>query len=687
MSNATKVVCLLVILILTAVRWGLWFASAHEKPGCIERQPHEVTLRLLEPASVLTQRLLLEAQIVAVHSVGCRRLEAQRVRLVWYDMQVSLPADTKLRAVVELKFPSALGNPGGFNFARWLRGKGFVASGYVKQLSGPMVAVNPSTTLHIDARRYVHADLLNAMLLGRRGQVRQESWDLFRATGTVHLMVISGLHVGVFFGFVFLLVHGVLRLFPLRRAGWIPRQAALLVGLLSLVLLVVQVGANPPVVRAAMMTGGVALLLLLLWRTLSWHLYAGVMLVAVGLSPEVTFQQGFWLSYAAVGSLLYVFASRRPLFSAVTGLLCCQIVLLLMLTPWLGVVLGEVPFVSPAANMLVVPLVTIVTIPTGMLGLLLDALPGLSWLSSLCLYVADLSVALVLNVLQRFPSAGLSMGYFDWGTAVMALIAGAVILSPVPVKVRLLAVFGWLPVMLQQPAQVAADHFRIQVVDVGQGSAAIIDTRNHRLLVDTGASFRSGFNMLQAAVVPVLRRSGPNRIDRVLISHKDNDHAGGLSQLQKLYPRADDLGATRRCRSGDGWVWDGVVFRLLADEQAGTKNDASCTLVVTNGARTAYFSGDISSRVERSLLHQLPRDIDWLLAPHHGSATSSAPGFVSWLKPSVVVFSAGRNNRYGHPRPRVVKRYQRRGAAVFNTAERGAISWSSEQPDKVDAFW
>jgi competence protein ComEC len=358
-----------------------------------------------------------------------------------------------------------------------------------------------------------------------------------------------------------------------------------------------------------------------------------------------------------------------------------------MLTPWLGVVLGEVPFVSPAANMLVVPLVTIVTIPAGMLGLLLDALPGLSWLSSLCLHVADLSVALVLNVLQRFPSAGLSMGYFDWVTAVMALIAGAVILSPVPVKVRLLAVFGWLPVILQQPAQVAVDHFRIQVVDVGQGSAAIIDTRNHRLLVDTGASFRSGFNMLQAAVVPVLRRSGPNRIDRVLISHKDNDHAGGLPQLQKLYPQADDLGATRRCRSGDRWVWDGVVFRLLADERAGTKNDASCTLVVTNGARTAYFSGDISSRVERNLLNQLPRDIDWLLAPHHGSATSSAPGFVSWLKPSVVVFSAGRNNRYGHPRPRVVKRYKRRGAAVFNTAEQGAISWTSEQPDKVDTYW
>ena len=243
--------------------------------------------------------------------------------------------------------------------------------------------------------------------------------------------------------------------------------------------------------------------------------------------------------------------------------------------------------------MLVVPVVTVITIPTGMLGLLFDAVPGLSWLSNLCLYIADLSVALVLNVLQRFPTTGLSVGYFDWGIAVMALIAGAIALSPVPFKLRLLASFGWLPILLQQPAQVAVDHFRIQVIDVGQGSAAIVDTRNHRLLVDTGASFRSGFNMLQAAVVPALRRSGPNRIDRVLISHTDNDHAGGLPQLQNLYPQADYLGVTQSCRSGDGWVWDGVAFRVLVDAQARTSNDASCTLVVTNGARTAFFSGDI----------------------------------------------------------------------------------------------
>ena len=349
--------------------------------------------------------------------------------------------------------------------------------------------------------------------------------------------------------------------------------------------------------------------------------------------------------------------------------------------------LGEVPLVSPVANILVVPVVTAITIPAGMLGLLLDAFPGLSWLASICLSVADFSIALVLSVLQRFPTAGFSIGYFDWGTALKALIAGVIVLSPAPAKVKLLALLGWLPVMLQQAVKVPMEHFRIQVVDVGQGSAAVIDTRNHRLLVDTGASFRSGFNMLQAAVVPTLRSSGANRIDRVLISHNDNDHAGGLSLAQELYPQAYYVGAARPCHSGERWHWDGVTFSVLVDNQAGSSNDASCTLVVTNGTRTAFFSGDISSIIERSLLPQLPRKIDWLLAPHHGSASSSAPGFVSWLKPSVVVFSTGRHNRYGHPRPLVVKRYLRRGAEVFNTAEHGAISWSSHQPDKVSTFW
>lgn len=670
-----------------ALRWGLWYATAHEMPGCIERQPHELTLQLLEPAPVLAQRVLLEARILTVHSAGCGRLASKKVRLVWYDMQMSLPAGTLLKAVANLKAPAALGNPGGFNFARWLRGKGFVASGYVKQASALNQAPESPAGLQIDSRRYVHADLLNAMLLGQRGLVSQASWEVFRRTGTVHLMVISGLHVGVFFGFVFIITQAGFRLLPLRLAGWVPRRGALIVALACLVLLVVQVGANPPVVRAALMTGGVAMLFLLSRRTPWWYVYAVVMLLAVAVQPQVTFQQGFWLSYAAVGVLLYALGCRRPVFSAVTGLLFCQITLLLMLTPWLGVVLGEVPLVSPVANILVVPLVTTITIPVGLLGLLLDQLPGLSRLSGFFLSVADFSIALVLSVLQRFPETGFSVGFFDWIIAVNALIAGAVVLSPAPGKVKLLALLGWIPVLLQQPAQVPAEHFRIQVVDVGQGSAAIVDTHNHRLLVDTGASFRSGFSMAQAAVVPVLRRSGPNRIDRVLISHNDNDHAGGLGLLKDWYPRADVFGAGRPCRNGDRWFWDGVMFSVLVDMQAGTSNDASCTLVVSNGTRTAYFSGDISSRIERSLLPELPRNIDWLLAPHHGSSTSSAPGFVSWLKPSVVVFSTGRNNRYGHPRPLIVKRYLRRGAKVFNTAEHGAISWSSDQPATVRTFW
>ncbi|XOV81586.1 MAG: DNA internalization-related competence protein ComEC/Rec2 [bacterium] len=686
MSNATKVVCLMVILVLASVRFGLWFASAHESPGCIERAPHDVTLRLLEPGSVLAERLVLETRVLKVHSEGCRQLESRKLRLVWYDMQARLSAGTQLHAEVNLSLPAALGNPGGFNYARWLRGNGFVASGYVKHVRVTKAGPEAQPRLHIDPKRYVHADLLNAMLLGRSAQVSQEAWQVFRATGTIHLMVISGLHVGVFFGFVYLVVHAGLRLLPWRHAGWVPRRGALLTGLFSLVLLVVQVGADPPVVRAAMMTGGVACLFLLSRRTPWWHLFTGVLLCAVVVRPEVTFQQGFWLSFSAVGALLYVFAARRPLFSTVTGLLCCQVILLLMLTPLLGVILGEVPVVSPLANLLVVPLVTGLTIPAGMSGLLLHTVPGLSWLSVVCLYVADASLGLVVHVLQRFPQTGLSLGYFDWQIAVMALIAGAIALSPAPAVFRLLALCGWLPVMLQQPLDVPAEHFRIQVVDVGQGSAAIIDTHSHRLLVDTGASFRSGFNMLQAAVVPLLRVSGPNRIDRVLISHTDNDHAGGLSQLRRLYPQTRYLGADQPCSSGEGWRWDGVSFQLLVDAQAGTSNDASCTLVVSNGRSTAYFSGDISSRVERRLLAQLPRQIDWLLAPHHGSISSSAPGFVSWLRPAVVVFSTGRNNRYGHPRAEVVERYLRRGARVFNTAEHGAVIWSSDLPDQVKTF-
>lgn len=643
-------------------------------------------MTLLQVTSPELDRRVLQARVEQVDSRGCRRLKNQQLRLSWYDSAAVLHPGDRVQVSVVLKTPRGLGNPGGFNYASWLRGKNYAATGYVKTGVVQTPAPTSSFQMSLDRQKYVHADLLNAMLLGQRAMVSADRWALFRDTGTIHLMVISGLHVGVFFGFVFLATSSLLRLFVLPWAWWVPRNGALLLGLLALLLLVQLVGANPPVIRAAMMAGGVAVLVLLTRRTAWWRLFFWVGLLAVCWHPGVVYQQGFWLSYAAVASLLYVFSPRDPVFTWTTGLLVCQLVLFLALTPWLGVFVGAVPLVSPLANLLVVPVVTLITIPAGMAGLLAGQLSWLASLSQLCLYVADVSLALVIEVLVQLPRAQTSIGFFDFGRAILALLSAVIVLSPMPRQIRLLALFGWLPLLVGQRSEVVPNHFRIQVLDVGQGSAAIVDTHRHRLVVDTGASFPSGFNMIEAAVVPVLRSTGPNAIHRALVTHSDNDHAGGIGRLQALYPDAMIMGLAQPCRSGDHWQWDGVSFVLLMDAQGTSSNDKSCTLLVSNGQRRAYFSGDIGHRVERRILPDLPREIDLLLAPHHGSASSSTPSFVSWLSPRFVVFSAGYDNRYGHPRDEVVARYRRRGSAIYNTAIDGAVTWSSDKPDSVETY-
>ncbi len=220
------------------MRSGLWYAAAHAVAGCIERQPHLLTLTLLQVSAPEFDRRVLQARVEQVDSRGCKRLKNQQLRLSWYDSAVALQPGDRVQVSVVLKSPRGLGNPGGFNYANWLRGKNYAATGYVK--SGVVQAIAPLSSLHVslDRQKYVHADLLNAMLLGQRAGVSADRWALFRDTGTIHLMVISGLHVGVFFGFVFLATSSLFRLLVLPYAWWVPRNGSLVLGIIALIFLV-----------------------------------------------------------------------------------------------------------------------------------------------------------------------------------------------------------------------------------------------------------------------------------------------------------------------------------------------------------------------------------------------------------------------------------------------------------------
>jgi competence protein ComEC len=247
-----------------------------------------------------------------------------------------------------------------------------------------------------------------------------------------------------------------------------------------------------------------------------------------------------------------------------------------------------------------------------------------------------------------------------------------------------------------KPAQPGQGEFWLTLLDVGQGLSTVIQTQHHTLVYDAGAKFSDSFNAGEAVLVPFLRHQGITQLDKFINSHSDNDHIGGAASLLRTWPPVEilsgmpDTAAERfagieglpdpaQCHHGQGWVWDGVEFEVLYPQPGMSRkgNNASCVLVIrTVDGQAAMLTGDIEGSAEQQLLQQYPGKLpaEVLVAPHHGSKTSSSSGFVSAVLPDRVLFAAGYRNRYGFPKPDVVGRYRRLGSAVHVTGTQGAVS-------------
>lgn len=688
--------CLSQIVVLglclgACLRVSLWYLDAQTIPACLPASNHDLQVVVNARKSAGdSQTLVLDVTVVDVGLNGCDALQNQRLRLSWYFNEFVPAVGSQLQISAKLRAPWGTKNPAGFDYGLWLIGQGYRGAGYIKsaQMVSAEVPAGPARLI-IEAGRYVNTNLLNAILLGQRDAVSDEQWRLFRDTGTIHLMVISGLHVGVFAGVIFLMSFSLLRVLPWHQViptasvGVMPRFLALGCSVMAVGLLVYQTGATAPVVRAALMATAIAVTFIVLRQISWWRGFGLLALVALILQPAIFVQQGFWLSYAAVASLLVYFAPRQGALTWVRGLVICQGVLFVGLLPWLGITVGEFPLISPLANLIVVPLMTLVTIPVGITGAVISNIGVFEGLAHGCLLIADFSVSVVLVLLKLCRGAAPSVGYFSVSVGLCAWVAFLIMTLPIRMKHKLLTLLGWIPVLLPVTSDVPLGEFRVIALDVGQGSSAIVDTHRHRLVVDAGAAYPGGYSLGEAVVLPALRATGADRVDLLLVSHSDNDHAGGMAALVARYPGTQMLGLHRPCKDGERWVWDGVVFRTNLDSTGQTTNDRSCTLHISNGRESVYLSGDIGKSVERSMFARLPRNVDLLLAPHHGSANSSSVVFVNRLRAKIVVFSAGRDNRYRHPRPEIVERYQRRGAQVFITGLQGAVTWRSDAPTKV----
>lgn len=607
-----------------------------------------------------------------------------RIRLYWHGGP-PVRSGERWRLAVTLKRPSGLLNFHGVDHEAWLLAQRIGATGSVKD--GERLA--PARNAWRDAvrQRLMAVDAqgreagLAALVLGDGSGLTADDWRVLQDTGTVHLLVISGQHIGLLAGLIYALVAALARYgcWP-RTWPWLPWAcglaftAALGYGLLA--------GFGVPVQRACVMVG-----LVLLWRLrfrhlgIWWPLLLAFNSVLI-LEPLASLQPGFWLSFAAVAVLGLTFGGRLGRWSAWQAWTRPQWLIAIGLFPVLLVLGLPISLSAPLANLFAVPWISLVVLPLALLGTALLAVPfvgaGLLWLAGGALDGLFNALALLAGQLPAWIPAEVPMGYW-----LVSLVGAVLLLLPKGVPFRLL---GWPMLLLAVfPPREPVPHGQVDVLqlDVGQGLALILRTRHHTLLYDAGP--RSGAVDLGARVVlPSLKRLGVDALDMMLLSHADADHAGGAAAVARGLSIKRVVGGetewlpalldTQPCISGEQWAWDGVSFELWQWPDAVDGNPKSCVLHVQANGERLLLTGDIDRAAEQAFLAStLAVPTDWLQAPHHGSRSSSSWPFLQRLAPKSVLISRGRGNAFGHPHPQVVERYQALGTQVYDSAEQGAV--------------
>lgn len=430
-------------------------------------------------------------------------------------------------------------------------------------------------------------------------------------------------------------------------------------------------GFGIPAQRTLYMLGVVALALVSGRALHARQVLGAALLLVLLFDPWAVRAAGFWLSFGAVALLFYVANGRLGQGHWLVAWLRAQWAILLGLMPLLLALFQQFSLVSPFANALAIPVVSLVVTPLTLLG----AVPGFAW-------AFDLAHALLiplmdfLHWLATWPGALWQQHAPPPWAVPLALLGAAWLLLPRGFPARGLGAVLFLPLFFIPPERPAAGELAVTVLDVGQGQAVHVRTATHDLIFDTGPDFGGAADAGNRILVPYLRAVGVMRLDRLIVSHADSDHAGGAESLLAAVPAGS---VERRCVAGDVWEWDGVRFHVLHPPAADyarklPSNALSCVLKIDADQGSVLIPADIEGKAERELLerHGAALRADILVAPHHGGKKTSSPAFVAAVGAREVIFPVGYRNRFGHPHPEVVERYA--GANIHRTDRDGAVT-------------
>jgi len=683
---------------------------------------------------------------------------------------LELRAGERWRLTLRLKQPHGAANPHGFDFEAWALERNIRAVGYVynsEKLLIEQLAIRLSeqTTLtkslvmaghpkgnnrridelaqntlfrglgyRIETWREAvrdkfdatlggapYAGVLSALAIGDQNSIAPQQWQVFTRTGVNHLMSISGLHITMLASLAFAVAYWLWRR-SARLTLFLPaRKAAALAALLAAIGYALLSGFAVPAQRTVFMVGAVAAAL---WLNRNFSLGQIISIALLGVlipDPWAVMSAGFWLSFGAVALILYVTAHRLEKSHWLAEYAHVQWAMTIGLTPMLLGLFQQASLVSPLANAIAIPLVSLVVVPLALLGAALPIEAPL-WLAHI---VMD-GVMRFLEWLNALPQAVWTQHAPPAWSVAVAMLGAMWILLPRGFPARWLGFLLLLPMFLNTPEPPAQGALRLIVFDVGQGLAVVAQTRQHALLYDTGPDFSGDADSGNRILIPTMRALGIAELDGLILSHNDTDHTGGTASIMQTIPvgwlssslpidslktvraelveahspfdnafspehsrriRANGLQTAiaqvenRRCHDGESWSWDGVQFEMLhpAPDNGGAKkahdNDLSCVLRISTGKHSVLLAGDIEKNSETRLLKQHADNLSTslLVVPHHGSKSSSSYEFVAATLPDYAVFTAGYRNRFGHPREEVLQRYADSGAELLRSDEDGAI--------------
>ncbi len=678
------------------------------------------------PVALEHHDITVSGRVVALPQHGTRRtrfqlrvdrdatqpaaLRGRLLQLSWYDPgfghappdphapRLSVDAGSRWQLHLRLHAPRGLRNPGTIDAEKRAMANRIAAIGYVRD---PEDARRLLPATGVDAWRGRmsariakavpgnQARFVQALALGDTRALDDKDWEQLRAVGLTHLIAISGFHVGLVAGFFGLLAAGLWRLMPVL-GRWLPRpQAAAMAALAGAVVYAAVAGFGLPTVRTVLMIAVVVVARLSRRAQRAVDALALAVFAVLLVDPLSILAAGFWLSFAGVAWLLWclphIAGVERSWRGTLRDFFSAQAVATIGLLPLTVVLFGQASLAGPLANLVAIPWWSLVVVPLSLAGTALEVLHA-GW-GGWCWRSAAWAFDLAWPGFQALASSPLALWWLPqpaWYALPLALLGGFWLLLPRGVRGKPLALLLWLPLLWPRPGLPGPGEAVADVLDVGQGLSVLVRTSGHALLYDMGPAQPEGFDAGEQVVVPALHALGVRRLDAAVVSHGDNDHAGGFPAVARAYPPghewtpdgAPPLPHGQPCLAGRQWTWDGVTFRFLHPPRyfPYLGNEAACVLRIETRHGAILITGDIGEVIERDLVRRVPMQVraDVVLVAHHGSDGSSDPAFVAATGARWGLISAGYGNRFHHPRPAAVARWRDAGAGVMTTLDSGA---------------